>query len=65
MSAADELLERITQREACVAVLGLGYVGLPLAMRFAQSGLRVLGFDVDGAKVERLKLIMTACQSRN
>ncbi|MCC8116312.1 MAG: NAD(P)-binding domain-containing protein, partial [Planctomycetes bacterium] len=37
-----------------VAVVGLGYVGLPLCVAFARKGMRVLGFDVDAAKVERL-----------
>ncbi|MCC8164562.1 MAG: nucleotide sugar dehydrogenase, partial [Planctomycetes bacterium] len=37
-----------------VAVVGLGYVGLPLCVAFARKGLRVLGFDIDATKVERL-----------
>ena len=37
-----------------VGIIGLGYVGLPLALRFAEAGHRVLGFDTDPAKVERL-----------
>ena len=41
--------------EARVGVLGLGYVGLPVALSFAEAGLRVLGFDIDGAKVEQLR----------
>jgi UDP-N-acetyl-D-glucosamine dehydrogenase len=51
---ADELGSRIRRRTAQVAVLGLGYVGLPLAMAFADAGFRVTGIDVDEAKVERL-----------
>lgn len=42
----DQLLARIASREAVVAVVGLGYVGLPLAMEFANAGFRVIGFDV-------------------
>lgn len=38
-----------------VAVVGLGYVGLPLSLAFARSGMRVLGLDVDPAKVEALR----------
>jgi len=38
-----------------VAVVGLGYVGLPLALQFAHRGVRVVGIDVDVAKVERLQ----------
>lgn len=37
-----------------IAIIGLGYVGLPLALQFARSGIRVLGLDVDPAKVELL-----------
>ena len=45
------LIERIKQRRAVVSVIGLGYVGLPLAIAFAEAGFRVLGLDVDGVRV--------------
>ena len=45
------ILNRIPQRQAKVDVYGLGYVGLPVAVAFAQSGFRVVGFDVDARKV--------------
>jgi UDP-N-acetyl-D-glucosamine dehydrogenase len=48
------LRDRIVQRDWTIGVIGLGYVGLPLVLRFAEVGFRVLGFDVDRAKVERL-----------
>ncbi len=54
MTAARELRSRIESREARVAVLGLGYVGLPLALAFAERGFSVLGFDVDPKKVAAL-----------
>lgn len=38
-----------------IAIIGLGYVGLPLALQFAKSGVRVIGLDIDHAKVESLK----------
>jgi UDP-N-acetyl-D-glucosamine dehydrogenase len=44
------LLERIDARTAHVGVIGLGYVGLPLAVEFARAGFEVTGFDVDAAK---------------
>ncbi len=47
-----ELLEKIESREATVGIIGLGYVGLPLAIEFARAGFPVLGFDLDDAKVE-------------
>ncbi len=49
-----ELLERIAARNATVAVLGLGYVGLPLALSFAEEGFEVLGLDIDLRRVEAL-----------
>jgi UDP-N-acetyl-D-glucosamine dehydrogenase len=50
----SRLLERIRRREAKVGVVGLGYVGLPLGMAFAEAGFPVLGVDVDRRKVEKL-----------
>src|SRR6266568_3937887 len=54
MSALEALLERIRGRKALVGVIGLGYVGLPLALRFSEAGFGVLGFDTDAEKVRRL-----------
>lgn len=51
----DSLLERINSRQALVSVVGLGYVGLPLASQFLRSGFSVLGFDIDETKVKKLK----------
>jgi len=48
------LLERIENSHAVVGVIGLGYVGLPLARAFHDAGLAVLGFDIDPAKVSAL-----------
>jgi UDP-N-acetyl-D-glucosamine dehydrogenase len=50
-----ELLDRIGNRKAVVGVIGLGYVGLPLALRYVETGFRVLGFDVDSDKVRQLR----------
>ena len=49
-ASASALIERIKTRTAIVGIIGLGYVGLPLALRFAQAGLRVIGFDIDATK---------------
>lgn len=46
--------ERILNKRATIGVIGLGYVGLPLVLRFAGQGFRVLGFDTDPLKVEVL-----------
>jgi UDP-N-acetyl-D-glucosamine dehydrogenase len=48
------LKQRIERREYTVGVIGLGYVGLPLVLRFAEAGFPVLGFDVDRSKVDKL-----------
>jgi UDP-N-acetyl-D-glucosamine dehydrogenase len=48
------LLARIHARTAPLAVIGLGYVGLPLAMAFAEAGFQVTGLDVDEAKIAQL-----------
>lgn len=47
----EALLEKISQKEAVIGIFGLGYVGLPLLLRYSQLGFRVIGFDVDMAKV--------------
>lgn len=57
MTAVDTFsvtLDAIKSRAATVAIMGLGYVGLPLAQLFTKAGFTVLGFDVDGKKVEQL-----------
>ena len=38
--------------DVCLGVIGLGYVGLPLCLQFARSGVKVIGFDIDQAKVD-------------
>jgi UDP-N-acetyl-D-glucosamine dehydrogenase len=49
-----DLLERIKSGDARVGIIGLGYVGLPLAVEFAKAGLKVVGYDVDQSKVDAL-----------
>src|SRR5574341_92076 len=49
-----QLLEKIENKTAVLGVVGLGYVGLPLAVEFARGGLRVVGVEVDARKVERI-----------
>jgi UDP-N-acetyl-D-glucosamine dehydrogenase len=50
----ESLLEKIKNRKAEVAVVGLGYVGLPLALRFSECGFRVIGIDTDAERVAQL-----------
>ncbi|MEK6702782.1 MAG: nucleotide sugar dehydrogenase [Planctomycetota bacterium] len=52
---AQNILARLSSREALVAVVGLGYVGLPLLAAFHEAGHRVLGFDTDPAKPPLLR----------
>jgi UDP-N-acetyl-D-glucosamine dehydrogenase len=52
---AATLLSRIEGRSATVGVIGLGYVGLPLAAAAMRSGFSVIGFDVDRMKIEKLE----------
>ena len=49
-----ELKEKIRNRQAKIGIIGLGYVGLPLAVEFAKAGFEVTGFDVDVAKVDSI-----------
>ena len=51
---AERLITSLTDRSACIGIVGMGYVGLPLAVTYANAGYRVLGFDIDARKVERL-----------
>ncbi len=54
LMTSDMLSSRISSRAARVAVIGLGYVGLPLAVAFAKAGFPVVGIDVDERKVAAL-----------
>ncbi len=51
----DLFLERATAGELQIGIVGLGYVGLPLALRCAQAGLKTTGFDIDAAKLDALE----------
>ncbi len=52
MNQKASLLQKIQSHEARIAIIGLGYVGLPLALAFARNGFQVIGIDVDESKVE-------------
>jgi UDP-N-acetyl-D-glucosamine dehydrogenase len=54
INALAELQIKVNNKTAQVGVVGLGYVGLPLALGFARKGFRTTGFDIDPAKVEKL-----------
>lgn len=52
---ADRLLQRLDRKTARLGVIGLGYVGLPLAVELAQAGFRVTGIDIDARRVRQLQ----------
>ncbi|HYU54079.1 MAG TPA: nucleotide sugar dehydrogenase, partial [Gemmatimonadaceae bacterium] len=54
MQLKDQLLSKIENRSACIGVVGLGYVGLPLALEFAKAGFKVIGYDVSERVVSLL-----------
>jgi UDP-N-acetyl-D-glucosamine dehydrogenase len=49
-----ELLKRLKNKDAMIGIIGLGYVGLPLSLRYAEVGYKVLGFDIDQNKVDMI-----------
>ena len=51
----DDLLARLKRKDFTAAVIGLGYVGLPLAIEYADAGIRVIGIDSDGAKIRAIR----------
>ncbi len=52
---ANQIIQKICQKQALIGVIGMGYVGLPLVLRFCEEDFRVLGFDVDPKKVVTLQ----------
>src|SRR5438067_2104555 len=50
----QSLLHRLQERKATIGIVGLGYVGLPLALRCSEVGYSVIGLDIDALKVEAL-----------
>jgi len=55
MNLEDRLTDKIFKKDALIGIIGMGYVGLPLVLRFCEEDFRVLGFDVDTKKVATLK----------
>ena len=48
---SPDLIKKLESRKATVGILGMGYVGQPLALRYANLGYKVLGLDIDAVKV--------------
>lgn len=55
MQNKELLLNRIAKHSARIGIVGLGYVGLPLMLRFCEAGFKVIGFDIDTQKVNTLQ----------
>lgn len=55
MEEREKLSQRLFEKTARIGVFGMGYVGLPLALTFAEAGLRVTGFDIDRNKITTLE----------
>ncbi len=54
VAVRDHFLSKIADKQVVVGIIGMGYVGLPLAVAFGAAGIRILGFDVDPAKADAL-----------
>ena len=50
----DKLRRQIQNRESKIGIIGLGYAGLPLALRFCEEGFKTIGFDIDQEKINNL-----------
>src|SRR5438270_5928702 len=53
-SSFDQVKTKIKQKQAQVGIIGMGYVGLPLALLYSEQKFQVTGFDIDARKVETL-----------
>lgn len=51
----NPFLQKVAQRKACIGIVGLGYVGLPLAIEFCRAGFEVVGMDIDRKKIDSLR----------
>ncbi len=56
MKSIGFLKQKFLDKNACVSVVGLGYVGLPLAVAFSEAGFNVIGLDVSEEKIESLNI---------
>ena len=52
------IIEKYTNKDITVGIIGLGYVGLPLSKAFCDKDIKVIGFDIDKSKIELENLCM-------
>ena len=50
-----KLIQKLSDKTAVIGIFGLGYVGLPLVLRYSDIGFKVIGFDIDEQKIEELQ----------
>ena len=55
MNYKSTILKKNNCKSSIIGVIGLGYVGMPLSLSFINSGLKVIGFDIDNLKIEQIK----------
>ena len=54
MKQKEKILKKIATNSEVIGIVGLGYVGLPLAVNFAEAGVKVIGFDKSKEKVDKI-----------
>ncbi len=64
MTVKNNLIEKLKNKKANIGIVGLGYVGLPLAIEYIRAGYFVTGFDIDKSKVESLKKDIEALERK-
>ncbi len=50
----QDLINKLSNKTAVIGIVGLGYVGIPLALRYAEAGYKVIGFDIDPEKAVKI-----------
>ena len=55
MNSIEKTLDKIKTKNALIGIVGLGYVGLPLALAFGSNNVRVMGFDIDDSVIESIE----------
>ena len=54
MTIKQAIINKLRKQTAIIGIIGLGYVGLPLSLRYAEAGYKVVGFDIDPGKTRKL-----------
>ena len=50
----QQLINKLNDKTAVIGIVGLGYAGIPLALRYAEAGYKVLGLDIDSEKIKNI-----------